>query len=99
MSLLQHPGPEPDLTVTLPLNPREYTDVFSPPIVLPSERLRLSSASQNDALSAALSPPRSRNPSSSVDNNPGKEEELDLLYDPCLNCYFDPTTHKYYDLA
>lgn len=96
---MRHPGPEPDLTVTLPLNPREYTDVFSPPIVLPSERLRLSSASQNDALSAALSPPRSRNPSSSVDNNPGKEEELDLLYDPCLNCYFDPRTHKYYELA
>ena len=56
-------------------------------------------ASQNDALSAALSPPRSRNPSSSVDNNPSKEEELDLLYDPCLNCYFDPRTHKYYELA
>ena len=56
-------------------------------------------ASQNDALSAAMSPPRSRNPSGSVDNNPSKEEELDLLYDPCLNCYFDPRTHKYYELA
>ncbi|XP_046841413.1 protein CFAP20DC-like isoform X2 [Xenia sp. Carnegie-2017] len=28
-----------------------------------------------------------------------QEEELDLLYDPCLNCYFDPRTHKYYELA
>lgn len=27
------------------------------------------------------------------------EEELDLLYDPCLNCYFDPVTGKYYELA
>ena len=27
------------------------------------------------------------------------EEELDLLYDPFLNCYFDPKTHKYYELA
>ena len=34
----------------------------------------------------------------------GKEEEnedeyLNLLYDPCLNCYFDPKTGKYYELA
>ena len=27
------------------------------------------------------------------------EEELDLLYDPVLNCYYDPTTYKYYELA
>lgn len=26
------------------------------------------------------------------------EEMLDLLYDPCLNCYFDPKTGKYYEL-
>ena len=37
--IVQHPGPEPDLTATLPLNPREYTDVFSPPIVLPSQKI------------------------------------------------------------
>ena len=58
-----------------------------------------STAGQNDALSAALSPPRSRNPSTSMDHNAVDEEELDLLYDPCLNCYFDPKTHKYYELA
>ena len=34
----QHPGPEPDLTATLPMDPREYTDAFSPPIVLPSQK-------------------------------------------------------------
>ena len=37
--IVQHPGPEPDLTATLPLDPREYTDVFSPPIVLPSQKI------------------------------------------------------------
>lgn len=56
-------------------------------------------AGQQEALSAALSPPRSRNPSCSMDHNTADEEELDLLYDPCLNCYFDPRTHKYYELA
>lgn len=54
---------------------------------------------QKDALSVALSPPRSQNPSISADHDPADEEELDLLYDPCLNCYFDPRTHKYYELA
>jgi len=34
-----------------------------------------------------------------MDHNVVDEEELDLLYDPCLNCYFDPKTHKYYELA
>lgn len=27
------------------------------------------------------------------------EEVLTLLYDPCLNCYFDPNSGKYYELA
>ena len=57
-------------------------------------------AGQNHVLLAALSPPRSRNPSNSVEHDMGaNEEELDLLYDPCLNCYFDPKSHKYYELA
>lgn len=34
----QHPGPEPDLTATLPMDPREYSNAFSPPIVLPSQK-------------------------------------------------------------
>jgi hypothetical protein len=25
-------------------------------------------------------------------------EELDLVYDPVLNCYYDPTTMKYYEI-
>lgn len=31
-------------------------------------------------------------------HEPEAEDELDLLYDPCLNCYFDPKTGKYYEL-
>ena len=27
------------------------------------------------------------------------EDELELRYDPLLNCYFDPATNKYYELA
>jgi hypothetical protein len=29
----------------------------------------------------------------------GKHEDLDLMYDPMLNCYYDPKTNKYYELA
>ena len=29
----------------------------------------------------------------------GKNEDLDLMYDPMLNCYYDPKTNKYYELA
>ena len=28
-----------------------------------------------------------------------EREELDLLYDGILNCYYDPRTNKYYELA
>ena len=27
------------------------------------------------------------------------EEALELRFDPMLNCYFDPKTNKYYELA
>lgn len=26
-------------------------------------------------------------------------EELELMYDPQLNCFYDPNTGKYYELA
>lgn len=32
-------------------------------------------------------------------NTEEDEEVLTLLYDPCLNCYFDPNSGKYYELA
>ena len=28
-----------------------------------------------------------------------EDEELDLIYDPVLNCYYDPSSHKYYELV
>ena len=28
----------------------------------------------------------------------GGEQDIDLLYDPILSCYFDPKTGKYYEL-
>ncbi|XP_071784290.1 protein CFAP20DC-like [Asterias amurensis] len=89
-------------------NPRDWSNLFSPPIVLPSEKMK---ADQEEA--AILSPGKDlppvlrtavvRTKSTSSDDH-GKvteseeDEELDLLYDPCLNCYFDPKTGKYYEL-
>eukprot|EP00058_Branchiostoma_floridae_P021174 XP_002606664.1 hypothetical protein BRAFLDRAFT_72565 [Branchiostoma floridae] len=80
-------------------NPRDWTMVFSPPIVLPSEHKPLEHRD--------LSPRKPPGPN--LDISPGSvqsteqeqqlEEELDLLYDPCLNCYFDPKSCKYYELA
>ena len=29
----------------------------------------------------------------------GAEDELELMYDPQLNCFYDPHTCKYYELA
>jgi len=29
----------------------------------------------------------------------GGEEEVELMYDPQLNCFYDPHTCKYYELA
>ncbi|XP_032221977.2 protein CFAP20DC isoform X1 [Nematostella vectensis] len=105
---MMHPGSEPDLSATLPMDPRAYTDVFSPPIIMPSEKL--SDHGSQNFITSALSPsnsmnqntqPRSHNHSISSDHSEHKDNELelDLLYDPCLNCYFDPKTNKYYELA
>uniref|UniRef100_A0A3B4G784 Uncharacterized protein n=1 Tax=Pundamilia nyererei TaxID=303518 RepID=A0A3B4G784_9CICH len=35
----------------------------------------------------------------SVNEEENEDGYLNLLYDPCLNCYFDPKTGKYYELA
>lgn len=35
----------------------------------------------------------------SANKQEDEDEYLNLLYDPCLNCYFDPKTGKYYELA
>ncbi|XP_034442229.1 uncharacterized protein C3orf67 homolog isoform X1 [Hippoglossus hippoglossus] len=69
-------------------DPREWMDVLSPPIMPPSQ------------------PRRSGNTWNNWENlvGGGDEEELEdeylnLHYDSCLNCYFDPKTGKYYELA
>ncbi|XP_039182647.1 protein CFAP20DC isoform X2 [Crotalus tigris] len=68
-------------------NPRDWLQVFSPPIIPPSQQV----AEYNKA-SANIS---------AQGEGEGREEDevLTLLYDPCLNCYFDPETGKYYELA
>ncbi|KAM6467838.1 protein CFAP20DC isoform 2-T5 [Liasis olivaceus] len=68
-------------------NPRDWLHVFSPPIILPSQQV-----AEYTKVSANLS---------TQGEGEGKEEDevLTLLYDPCLNCYFDPETGKYYELA
>ncbi len=44
--------------------------------------------------------PGSESPSKQASTHyEGDEDELELRYDPLLNCYFDPVTNKYYELA
>ncbi|KAI0237237.1 hypothetical protein LSAT2_012249 [Lamellibrachia satsuma] len=78
-------------------NPRDWGNVFSPPIVLPS-------AMQNDGSQdlgnlSAKTDVKCRMNSQSEDTVTDEEDELDLLYDPVLNCYYDPKTCKYYELV
>ncbi|XP_053153328.1 protein CFAP20DC isoform X12 [Hemicordylus capensis] len=69
-------------------NPRDWLNVFSPPIIPPSQQLIEHSE-------------KTANVTSQGEGDFGAEEDdvLTLLYDPCLNCYFDPETGKYYELA
>ncbi|XP_062522796.1 protein CFAP20DC-like [Corticium candelabrum] len=75
-----------------PSNARAMGGMLSPPIPLqqPSDEHQL----EDDQ-------PEANGNTSESDNadNTDSEEELEVLYDPCLNCYYDPKTHKYYELA
>ncbi|XP_051708216.1 protein CFAP20DC isoform X10 [Oryctolagus cuniculus] len=73
-----------------PSNPRDWLNMLSPPIVPPSQQ----SAGQHLDSSGSLSAQGEEDLSVEED-----EEVLTLLYDPCLNCYFDPQTGKYYELV
>uniref|UniRef100_A0A2I3FY19 CFAP20 domain containing n=1 Tax=Nomascus leucogenys TaxID=61853 RepID=A0A2I3FY19_NOMLE len=73
-----------------PSNPRDWLNMLSPPIVPPSQQ----PAEQRPDSSESLSVQGEED--LSVEEN---EEVLTLLYDPCLNCYFDPQTGKYYELV
>ncbi|XP_076808883.1 uncharacterized protein LOC143451975 isoform X2 [Clavelina lepadiformis] len=86
-------------------NPRDWANLLSPPIILPSTRTQQkesysdveSGGNESDAM--GLSDGSS---SVSIKSSNGaetdEEEMLDLMYDPCLNCYFDPKNGKYYEL-
>ncbi|XP_069824894.1 protein CFAP20DC [Dendropsophus ebraccatus] len=74
-------------------NPRDWLNAFSPPII---------PTSQNQNVDPLLKLKESRVSCNEGDDGIGADEEEDiltLLYDPCLNCYFDPETGKYYELA
>ncbi|XP_031326514.1 protein CFAP20DC isoform X4 [Camelus dromedarius] len=73
-----------------PSNPRDWLNMLSPPIVPPSQQ----PAEQCEDSSGSLSAQGEEDLSVEED-----EEVLTLLYDPCLNCYFDPQTGKYYELV
>ncbi|XP_048212016.1 protein CFAP20DC isoform X2 [Perognathus longimembris pacificus] len=73
-----------------PSNPRDWLNMLSPPIVPPGQQ----SAEQHPDSSGSLSAQGEEDLSVEED-----EEVLTLLYDPCLNCYFDPQTGKYYELV
>ncbi|XP_066207262.1 protein CFAP20DC isoform X6 [Saccopteryx leptura] len=73
-----------------PSNPRDWLNMLSPPIVPPSQQ----PVEQQQDSSGSLSAQGEEDLSVEED-----EEVLTLLYDPCLNCYFDPQTGKYYELV
>ncbi|KAG7244655.1 hypothetical protein INR49_029674 [Caranx melampygus] len=69
-------------------NPREWMDVLSPPIMAPSQQRRSGNTCNNKENQVA-------GVDESVNEEEAQEDEyLNLLYDPCLNCYFDPKTGK-----
>ncbi|XP_067854926.1 uncharacterized protein C3orf67 homolog isoform X2 [Heptranchias perlo] len=76
-------------------NPRDWGNIYSPPIILPSEQLKDRKNTPSPRQPAILQDLRNNTTSNTED----QDEVLDLLYDPCLNCYFDPKTGKYYELA
>uniref|UniRef100_A0A3B3Y917 Uncharacterized protein n=1 Tax=Poecilia mexicana TaxID=48701 RepID=A0A3B3Y917_9TELE len=78
-----------EMNPLLQSNPREWMDVLSPPIMPPSQQRRSGNTENNWE-----SPLRGM-----VTFILNGDEYLKLLYDPCLNCYFDPESGKYYELA
>ncbi|KAM9324443.1 protein CFAP20DC [Gastrophryne carolinensis] len=73
-------------------NPRDWLNAFSPPIIPTSQNVDPLLKLKQSSLSSC----NEGDDGISVDE---EEDILTLLYDPCLNCYFDPETGKYYELA
>ncbi|MCJ8729421.1 hypothetical protein PDJAM_G00106190 [Pangasius djambal] len=69
-------------------NPREWMDVLSPPIIHPRQQQTESEGDHSNISTKG----------SVAKENCSEDEFLSLLYDSCLNCYFDPQTGKYYEL-
>ncbi|XP_069329857.1 protein CFAP20DC isoform X2 [Eulemur rufifrons] len=79
-----------EMNLPSPSNPRDWLNMLSPPIVPPSQQ----PAERHPDSPGSSSAQGEEDPSVEED-----EEVLTLLYDPCLNCYFDPQTGKYYELV
>ena len=47
---------------------------------------------------AADAPPLAPMPGGDEQDGDSGEDDLDLMYDPVLKCYYDPKTNKYYEL-
>ncbi|XP_069141181.1 protein CFAP20DC-like isoform X2 [Argopecten irradians] len=89
-------------------NPRDW-GMFSPPLPVFQNQLK----SSNEDLSVGSNNPSPRKEPSDLSPRKGglsamgrqdttddeSIDELDLLYDPCLNCYYDPRSCKYYELV
>ncbi|XP_051563421.1 protein CFAP20DC-like, partial [Myxocyprinus asiaticus] len=69
-------------------NPREWMDVLSPPIVHPNQQMADGKGDHSTVSTKG----------SKLCNTSGGEEFLNLMYDSCLKCYFDPQSGKYYEL-
>ncbi|XP_051985696.1 protein CFAP20DC-like [Xyrauchen texanus] len=69
-------------------NPREWMDVLSPPIVHPNQQMADGKGDHSTASTKG----------SKLHDTSGGEEFLNLMYDSCLKCYFDPQSGKYYEL-
>ena len=50
-------------------------------------------------MGGALSPEPLNQSDLVLDQSNQSDEELELVYDPQLKCFFDPKTHKYYELV
>ncbi|KAF4079053.1 hypothetical protein AMELA_G00188730 [Ameiurus melas] len=69
-------------------NPREWMEVLSPPIIHPRQQQTETKGDHSNTYTKG----------SVAEENCSKDVFLSLLYDSCLNCYFDPQTGKYYEL-
>ncbi|KAJ8258087.1 hypothetical protein GJAV_G00193030 [Gymnothorax javanicus] len=81
-----------EMSPLLQSSSRDRLNVLSPPIVPPSEQERCTKSGLHYGSTLT---------DAEIFNSAGHVEEdfLNLLYDPCLNCYFDPESGKYYELV